>query len=612
MALFAFEELTFRYPEAPRDALRDVSVAIEPGQFVLVCGQSGCGKTTLLRQFKSALAPHGNQSGRVLFDGVPLVDVPECEQVARIGFVMQDPDAQIVTDKVWHELAFVLESLGCDERTMRLRVAEMASYFGIQHWFHKNVGELAGGQKQLLNLASVMAARPDVLVLDEPTSQLDPIAASDFLATVHRINRELGTTVVMSEHRLEEVYGLTDRVVVLEEGRVVADGEPRAVAGQLHRAGSPMALALPAAARIAWGVEGRPGRRSGEGAPCSNSIEVQGSSRATDVSVCTSMNCARTPSPLRRPYSSIVEVGAALQVETPLTVREGRAWLADEVAAFPPRRWAFPAGEACNSASTRAAVELRDVWFRYERDGADVLRGTTLTVPEGSLFAVVGGNGTGKSTMLRAICGVARPYRGKITVFGRRLKDWKRAELFRGGVAMLPQDPLNLMVKKTVRGDLEEMLDGRGLTAEQRTAAVREVAALTDIVPLLDAHPFDLSGGEVQRAALAKVLLNEPRLLLLDEPTKGLDAFFKEKLAALLRSLTARGTTVLMVSHDVEFCASYADRCALFFDGDAVTTNPPRRFFASNSFYTTAANRISRGLFENAVTVEEVVELCQS
>ena len=612
MALFAFEELTFRYPEAPRDALRDVSVAIEPGQFVLVCGQSGCGKTTLLRQFKSVLAPHGHQSGQVLFDGVPLADVPEREQVARIGFVMQDPDAQIVTDKVWHELAFVLESLGCDERTMRLRVAEMASYFGIQHWFHKNVGELSGGQKQLLNLASVMAARPDVLVLDEPTSQLDPIAASDFLATVHRINRELGTTVVMSEHRLEEVYGLTDRVVVLEEGRVVADGEPRAVAGQLHRAGSLMALALPAAARIAWEVEGRPGRRSGEGAPCSNSIEVQGSSRATDVSVCTSMNCARTPSPLRRPYSSIVEEGAALQVETPLTVREGRAWLADEVAAFPPRRWALPAGEACDSASTRAAVELRDVWFRYERDGADVLRGTTLTVLEGSLFAVVGGNGTGKSTMLRAICGVARPYRGKITVLGRRLKDWKRAELFRGGVAMLPQDPLNLMVKKTVRGDLEEMLDGRGLTAEQRTAAVREVAALTDIVPLLDAHPFDLSGGEVQRAALAKVLLNEPRLLLLDEPTKGLDAFFKEKLAALLRSLTARGTTVLMVSHDIEFCASYADRCALFFDGDAVTTNPPRRFFASNSFYTTAANRISRGLFENAVTVEEVVELCRS
>ena len=651
MALFAFEELTFRYPEAPRDALRDVSVAIEPGQFVLVCGQSGCGKTTLLRQFKSALAPHGHQSGQVLFDGVPLADVPEREQVARIGFVMQDPDAQIVTDKVWHELAFVLESLGCDERTMRLRVAEMASYFGIQHWFHKNVGELSGGQKQLLNLASVMAARPDVLVLDEPTSQLDPIAASDFLATVHRINRELGTTVVMSEHRLEEVYGLADRVVVMEEGRVTADGEPRAVAGQLHRAGSPMALALPAAARIAWGVEGRLGRRSGEGAPCdrpdcadgegapcdrpgrrsgegapcapparavgrgapcSDSIEVQGSSRVADVSVCTSMNCARTPLPTARAYSAMVEEGTALQVGTPLTVREGRAWLTREVAVHPPRIRGLPEEKVLDEAPARAAVELKDVWFRYERDGADVLRGTTLAVPEGSLFAVVGGNGTGKSTMLRAICGVARPYRGKITVLGRRLKEWKKAELFRGGVALLPQDPLNLMVKKTVRGDLEEMLDGRGLTAEQRVAAVREVAVLTDIVPLLDAHPFDLSGGEVQRAALAKVLLSEPRLLLLDEPTKGLDAFFKDKLARLLRSLTARGTTVLMVSHDVEFCASYADWCALFFDGNVVTTNPPRQFFASNSFYTTAANRISRGFFENVVTVEEVVELCRS
>ena len=651
MALFAFEELTFRYPEAPRDALRDVSVAIEPGQFVLVCGQSGCGKTTLLRQFKSALAPHGHQSGQVLFDGVPLADVPEREQVARIGFVMQDPDAQIVTDKVWHELAFVLESLGCDERTMRLRVAEMASYYGIQHWYHTNEGEHSGGQKQLLNLASVMAARPDVLVLDEPTSQLDPIAASDFLATVHRINRELGTTVVMSEHRLEEVYGLADRVVVMEEGRVTADGEPRAVAGQLHRAGSPMALALPAAARIAWGVEGRLGRRSGEGAPCdrpdcadgegapcdrpgrrsgegapcapparavgrgapcSDSIEVQGSSRVADVSVCTSMNCARTPLPTARAYSAMVEEGTALQVGTPLTVREGRAWLTREVAVHPPRIRVLPEEKVLDEAPARAAVELKDVWFRYERDGADVLRGTTLAVPEGSLFAVVGGNGTGKSTMLRAICGVARPYRGKITVLGRRLKEWKKAELFRGGVALLPQDPLNLMVKKTVRGDLEEMLDGRGLTAEQRVAAVREVAVLTDIVPLLDAHPFDLSGGEVQRAALAKVLLSEPRLLLLDEPTKGLDAFFKDKLARLLRSLTARGTTVLMVSHDVEFCASYADWCALFFDGNVVTTNPPRQFFASNSFYTTAANRISRGFFENVVTVEEVVELCRS
>ena len=225
MALFAFEELTFRYPEAPRDALRDVSVAIEPGQFVLVCGQSGCGKTTLLRQFKSALAPHGHQSGRVLFDGVPFADVPEREQVARIGFVMQNPDAQIVTDKVWHELAFVLESLGCDERTMRLRVAEMASYFGIQHWFHKNVGELSGGQIQLLNLASGMAARPVVLVLDEPTAALDPATT----AAIHRLLREMndgGTTIFLTTHNMEEADRLCARVAFLNEGRIAETGVP--------------------------------------------------------------------------------------------------------------------------------------------------------------------------------------------------------------------------------------------------------------------------------------------------------------------------------------------------------------------------------------------------
>lgn len=640
MALFAFEGLTFRYPEAARDALAEVSLAIEPGQFVLVCGRSGCGKTTLLRHAKSALTPHGFRRGRVLLDGAPLSVVSAREQAARIGFVMQDPDKQIVTDKVWHELAFVLESLGCDERVMHLRVAEMASYFGIQHWFHKEVNELSGGQKQLLNVASVMAARPDMLVLDEPTSQLDPIAASDFLSTVHKINRELGTTIVMSEHRLEEVYALADRVVVMEEGRIVIDGRPGTVAEELHRADSPMALALPTASRIAWGVEGGrsdcAGGRTflldcsdgvGEGGePCSSGIDAQDPSRSADSFPRASMSCVQAP------LSSTQSCPSAVGI--PLTVREGRSWLAGEVAAHPPRRWEFPEGKDCDEALAGAlagtaagpakmgggvtgapagtAVELRDVWFRYERDGSDVLRGTTLSVPAGGFFAVVGGNGTGKSTMLRIICGAGRPYRGKVSVLGRRLKEWKKGDLFQGGVAMLPQDPLNLMVKKTVGDDLREMLEGRDFAEEQRFAAVREVAALTEIESLLGTHPFDLSGGEVQRAALAKVLLSDPRLLLLDEPTKGLDAFFKEKLAALLRSLTARGTTVLMVSHDVEFCASFADTCALFFDGGVAAVNPPRRFFPSNSFYTTAANRISRGVFRNAVTVEEVVELCRS
>ena len=576
MALFAFEQVTFSYPGAARAALHGVNLALEPGQFVLVCGPSGCGKTTLLRHFKPALAPHGVREGRILFEGAALEELPAREQVARIGFVMQDPDAQLVTDSVWHELAFVLESLGYDQRTMRLRVAEMASYFGIQHWFHKSVDALSGGQKQLLNLAAVMAARPEVLVLDEPTAQLDPIAASDFLATVHKINRELGTTVVMSEHRLEEAYALADRIVVMEEGRITADGTPQAVAEELFRTGSPMAVALPAPARVCAKVEGaRP---------------------------ITSASQANAPMP---------EACGAVE-SLPLTVREGRAWLAADVAAHPPTRRALPDEPVPGATPVPMAVELEEVWLRYERDGADVLKGTTLAVPEGSFFAVVGGNGTGKSTMLRALCGITRSYRGKITVLGRRLKAWKRSDLFRGGVALLPQDPQSLMAKKTVQGDLEEMLEHRGPSAEERAAALAEMAAVAEIEPLLKAHPFDLSGGELQRAALAKVLLCKPLLLLLDEPTKGLDAAFKERLARILRQLTAQNTTVLMVSHDVEFCASHADACALFFDGGIVAADAPRRFFASNSFYTTAASRMSRGLLDNAVTAEEVVELCLS
>lgn len=571
MALIALEDVTFRYPEAPRPALADVTLSVESGTFSLVISPSGGGKTTLLRLLKSVMTPHGHLDGRVLFDGRPLADVPEREQAARLGFVMQNPDAQIVTDSVWHELAFGLESLGFSQPTMHRRVAEMASFFGIQPWFHKKVDELSGGQKQLLNLASVMALQPDVLVLDEPTSQLDPIAAIEFLNAVERINRELGVTVVMTEHRLEEVYHLADSVVVLDAGALVACGSPREVAARLYAEESPMTLALPSPVRIYYGVEGV---AASEGY----------------LSVCAGES-----------------VGSAAgkgdgEASVPLTVREGRAWLAAEVAANPPSKRSLPLEEGAprQGRPAQPAAQIKDVWFRYTRDGADVLRGLSLSVAQGELLALVGGNGAGKSTLLRVLCGTARPFRGKVRVFG----DTSFAE-----VAMLPQDPLNLMAKTTVRGDLEEMLP-RSLAPDKRAQAIADVARTTDIARLLDAHPFDLSGGELQRAALAKVLLCEPRLLLLDEPTKGLDAAHKESMAAVIAALVAQGVTVVLVSHDIEFCAAHADRVGLLFDGEVVSTGTPREFFASNSFYTTAANRLSRGIFENAVTDQEVIQRC--
>ena len=544
MAHFEIQNLTFTYPTAGgRPSLTDVSLTVEPGEYVVLCGRSGSGKTTLLRHLKSVLTPHGKRSGRILFCGTPLEEVPQEEQAARIGYVMQNPDEQIVTDKVWHELAFGLESLGCDQKTMRARVAEMACYFGIQDWFHRDVDSLSGGQKQLLNLASVMAMQPEVLILDEPTSQLDPIAASDFLNTVRKINLELGTTVLITEHRLEDILPAADRAVVMEGGRILVADVPRRTAGFLWAEHHPMFSAMPAPTRVFYGAQGK--------------------------GVC------------------------------PLTVREGRNWLLGAVQT-PPEVKALPEAPVAWEERPSALV-LKEVWFRYEKNSPDVLRGVSAVVPEGSLFAIVGGNGAGKSTMLKAVCGICKPYRGKIRVFGKKVEAYGGTELFQNCLAMLPQDPKSLFVKKTVREDLEEMCRDR--------EKLEAVARTCEVEALLDSHPYDLSGGEQQRAALAKVLLTEPRLLLLDEPTKGMDGFFKEKLARILEKLKAQGMTVVMVSHDVEFCAQYGDLISMFFDGQILTTAPPRRFFGQNSFYTTAANRMSRCMFQNAVTAEHVVAL---
>ena len=544
MAHIEIRNLTFSYPTTNRDSLCNVSLSIEKGEYIVLCGQSGSGKTTLLRHLKSVLTPFGTRSGTVLFNGTPMEQVSQRDQAAKIGFVMQNPDDQIVTDKVWHELAFGLESLGCDQKTMRLRVAEMASYFGIQSWFHRDVANLSGGQKQLLNLASIMAMQPEVLILDEPTSQLDPIAASDFLNTVRKINLELGTPIIITEHRLEDIYHAADRVVVMDRGRIIANDTPRKVGAQLYQNQSEMFAALPTPVRVFY--------------------------------------------------------GAQAQGDCPLTVREGRNWL---TAALEGRTLTAtePEPEPPLEGKKDAVLKVREAWFRYEKDSPDILQGVSFTVPAGTLYAIVGGNGAGKSTTLKAVCGICKTYRGTIEIFGKNLKKYKSDELFRNCLAMLPQDPKSLFVKKNVREELAEMC--------REEPEIAAIAATCEIEPQLDSHPYDLSGGEQQRVALAKVLLTKPRLLLLDEPTKGIDSFFKQKFARILGRLKDAGITVVMVSHDVEFCAEHADLVSMFFDGQILTTDTPHRFFGQNSFYTTAANRMSRCVFRNAVTTGDVVEL---
>ena len=542
MAMLTLEDLSFTYPGGAAPTLNHVNLTVAQGEYILLCGKSGSGKTTLLRHLKTVLSPHGSRTGTVRLDGTPLEEIGLRQQAEKIGFVMQNPDDQIVTDKVWHELAFGLENLGMEQSLMRLRVAEMASFFGIQDWFHREISQLSGGQKQLVNLAAIMAMQPEILILDEPTSQLDPIAAADFLNTLKKINRELGTTILITEHRTEDIFPAADRVIVMEQGRITADGDPRTVARQLYESDSQMFPALPAPVRIFYGAD------------------AQGT--------------------------------------CPLTVREGRNWLASQ---FPtPPRISAPEAEAPFPAGKIPALEIREGWFRYERTSPDVLKGLCFFVPQGALYAIVGGNGSGKSTTLKTACGICKLYRGSVRVFGKPLQAYK-GRLFDGCLSMLPQDPKCIFVKQTVLDDLKEMSGD--------TERIRETARLCQIDHLLHAHPADLSGGEMQRAALAKVLLTQPKLLLLDEPTKGLDNFFKQSFASILRQLCREGLTVVMVSHDVEFCAEYADVVGMFFDGQLLASNTPRKFFGSNSFYTTSAGRMSRSTFHNAVTAGDVISL---
>lgn len=551
MAEIEFRGVSFTYPGCERKALDRVDLKIEPSQFVVLCGKSGCGKSTLLRQMKKNLMPFGNLAGDILYQGTDITELDDRVSVQEIGFVQQNPENQIVTDKVWHELAFGLESLGFPNQTIRRRVSEMASFFGIQAWFRKGVHELSGGQKQLLNLASVMAMQPKVLVLDEPTSQLDPIASIDFLETLRRINRELGTTIIISEHRLEELFPMADRVAVMENGRVIANGGAEAVASFLGEHKNVMYQGLPAAMKV---------------------------------------------------YAEIRPKG-----KCPVTVRDGRLWL----------ERLLPNGAAVKSAAelrheksgarpAQAEVELEDVWFRYDRKGADIVRGISAKVYPGELFCVVGGNGVGKSTTLKLVSGIQRPYRGKVLIRGKDI----HKEPSGVAVSVLPQNPQALFTEITAEDELFEALYDDKRKDSEKKEAVGQMLDLLQLSHLNKSHPYDLSGGEQQRLALGKILLLKPEILLLDEPTKGLDPYIKSLLAKILKELRARGVTMIMVTHDIEFAAEYADRCAMMFDGGIVSCDNARAFFSGNSFYTTASNRMSRHVFTDAVTCQDVIDLC--
>lgn len=519
------ERFSFGYegPDgAVRSVLDDVSFEVEEGAFCVIVGATGCGKTTLLRSLKPELAPVGVAAGDIAVLGKPLVrngapvserdgGVSRVESAAQIGFVMQDPAMQIVCDTVWHELAFGLENLGTPQDEMRRRVAEVAHFFGIEPWVRRDTEGLSGGQKQIVNLAAVLALRPRVLLLDEPTAQLDPNALKRFLFLLARVNRELGITVVMATHAPEDVADYATCTIELGPVGELGSGE-----------------------RVREGLRPRWQARR----------ERLAAARA----------CAETARGRRG-----------------LRARAGRA---DEARA---EAGAGAAADAGAPTGAGAPVEARGVFFRYRREAEWVLRGLDLAVVPGSAHAIVGGNGCGKSTLLKLLAQTEKPQRGTV------------ANPYRAHQAYLPQDPKALLVCDSVIEELEEWRDRCGYG----DAEVRAALARFGLAGFEAQHPYDLSGGQRQKLALAKLLLADPQLLFLDEPTKGLDPASCADAVRLVRALVDEGRTVVFVTHDLDFALAAADEVSMVFDGELACTEDVETFFRSNLVYRpNAASRL--------------------
>lgn len=508
MEILNIKNLTFKYPQNDSFALDDVSLGVNSGELVLFLGASGSGKTTLLRLLKPEIAPWGEQSGEICI-----------KEDLVVAMVSQDVENQIVSDTVWHNLAFGLESMNKSSSEIRRKVAEIAEFFDITHLYFKNTFELSGGEKQLVNLASVMVLDPDILLLDEPTSQLDPIAARRFIDTVKRLNEEMGLTVLISEHCHENIWQSADRVCILDNGKLLYNGNRDNAYASLGDF-----IELP------------------KGVELYNKLNIGG-------------KCPVTVSECRNFLSENFKNDIAFIHET--------------------------------SENKPIALQLKDLFFRYQKKAPDVLKKLTISFNFGEITTILGGNGSGKTTLLSIISGINKPYDGKIKSHGMK-------------IGVLPQNVKAVFTKDTLYEDLALI-----------TEDFNEITDRLSLNEFLKRNPYDLSGGEAQRAALAKILLTKPDILCLDEPTKGIDAKGKRDIEKILKELASEGVCIIVVTHDADFAAEISDKCAFMFGGQIVSEGLPGEVFSTNKFYTTFASRISRHMYKNTVTIDKIVQLCK-
>lgn len=549
MVDFLIKNLSFTYPGKEEKTLSNISLEINRGEFTVIAGKSGSGKSTLLSLLKPELSPQGITEGEILFFGKKREDYSLRESASDIGYLLQNTEYQTVTHSVRSELAFGLQNLGLDSQAIRLRIAEISAYFSLNNIIDKNTQELSGGQKQLVCLAALLAMHPKVLIFDEPASQLDPMAADTLFSTAKKLCRENGMTVIITEHRLDTIIPEADRLIIMDKGRILSDTKPHKLSPVLFRENEFINLSMPTPMRIA---------------------------------------------------GALTEDGTL-----PLSTGRLRGLLGDIL-----REDASGAPEISEKQpSSEIAVKAKNVYFAYNKSGY-VLKNFSLNIPKGSFYGILGANGAGKSTAISLMSGLLPCKEGKIEIFGTAIKKYKDYDLYNGIVGVLPQKCESLFCKSSVKEELMKVLSEKNLSEKEKADKISQTASLTGISRVLNSHPYDISGGEMQRAALSLVLLKNPRIIFMDEPTKGMDALFKKHFADIIRNLCNEGITVIMVSHDTQFCASYCDRCVLVSDGMNVLEAEPHSFFSSNYFYTTAANKAARDFFPLAVTEKEVTDLC--
>ena len=539
-------DVSFSYSGTNAKALQSLSLSFDRGSLTLLTGPSGSGKTTLLHLLSPVLTPTGDISGSRVIYGKPESAYEETDNAVQIGFVQQNPDNQVILDSVWHELVFGLENQGLSNQEIERRLAETSTFFGISSWMDRKVAELSGGEKQILNLASSLVMQPDLLLLDEPMAQLDPISRKRFLSMLGRVNDETGTTIIISEHIIDDILPHADRVVMLKEGSVCFDGQPEAYVKHLIVSDDEFKVSVPLSARMA--------------AASADENEIK-------------------------------------HENLPLTVREGRQYLLKKSGSLNLHEHAhepFPVDYDPNE--RKEILRAQDVWFRYEKNAQFVLRGINFSLREGEMHALLGGNGSGKSTLMYILSRSLPVLRGSI----------KRPE--NQQVAMLSQNPMAIFSEDSVQAELMAFHERFNYDEE----AVDKLMKRFELKHLADRHPYDVSGGEMQKTALAKALLTKPDLLLLDEPVKGLDPVARREVAKILAELKTSGMTMIIVTHDLDFVSLLADRCSMLFDGRVEGIAQTKEFFAGNAYFTTNAHRLSKGIVPSVVTEKELLDSMRS